>query len=42
MQKGMVISSVLTYKGFGIPDALVSEPKALSFDPEPFWCANGK
>jgi hypothetical protein len=43
IQKGMSLTSVLTYEGFGIPDELGLKPKALDFDPAPFWCstANG-
>lgn len=38
MRRGTVLESVLTYEGFGIPPQLVGSPKALSFDPEPYWC----
>jgi hypothetical protein len=38
MKFGSVLQSVLTYEGFGLPPELKSAPKALSFDPKPYWC----
>lgn len=38
IRRGMKLESILTYEGFGIPDALRNAAKDLRFDPSPYWC----
>ena len=38
ISSGSKIQSVLTYEGFGLPDANRFAAKELTFEPQPYWC----